>query len=193
VTRAALACLFLCAAACGDTTLFDPMERQPKGRPFSANRFFEDGRTMQKPPAGTVPRERLLQSRALAFGRVDGTDVADFPLPITRALVASGRKKFDIICATCHGLKGDGKSMVAANMSLRPPPNLHERTGMTVGHYYQVVANGFGLMSGYAAELSVEERWAVVAYLRALQMSQNAPLDLAPAQERERLLRERKR
>ena len=180
------------SAACGDTTIFDPMERQPKSRAFSANPFFEDGRSMQKPPTGSVPRERIVGQPALVAGRVGGQDVTGFPLPITKELVALGRKKFDIHCATCHGLLGDGRSLVAANMSLRPPPSLHERKGMALGHYYQVVANGFGLMPGYGAELSVEERWAVVAYVAALQMSQSAPLALAPASERERLLREKR-
>ena len=77
-------------------------------------------------------------------------------------------------------------------MSLRLPPNLHDRVGMAPGHYYQVIANGFGLMPTYAAELTVQERWAVVAYLRALQLSQSAPLALAPAEERARLNKERR-
>ena len=172
---ALLACALL--AACGDTTLVDPMERQPKGRAFAANPFFEDGRAMRRPPAGTVPRERIVQNPALT---------------LTRPLLDLGHRKFDIYCATCHGLLGDGHSPVAANMSLRLPPNLHDRVGMAPGHYYQVIANGFGLMPTYAAELTVQERWAVVAYLRALQLSQSAPLALAPAEERARLNKERR-
>jgi mono/diheme cytochrome c family protein len=180
-------------AACGDTTIFDPMERQPKARAFAANPFFDDGRAMRQPPPGTVPRERVVQNPALTRGQVGDKDVTEIPLPLTRTLLDVGHRKFDIYCATCHGLIGDGRSPVAANMSLRLPPNLHDRTGMAVGHYYQVIANGFGLMPGYAAELSVEERWAVIAYLRALQLSQAAPLALAPPQERERLSKERPR
>ena len=190
--KGAAVILLALAAACGDTTLFDPMERQPKSRAFSANAFFEDGRSMRKPPEGTVPQERIVGQPALTAGKTGGKDVTEFPLPVSKELIAVGRKKFDIICATCHGLLGDGRSLVAANMSLRPPPSLHERKGMALGHYYRVVANGFGLMPGYGAELSVEERWAVVAYLAALQMSQNAPLALAPAEERQRLLQEKR-
>ena len=184
---------FALLAACGDTTIFDPMERQPKARGYAANPFFEDGRAMRQPPAGTVPRERIVQNPALTRGMVDGKDVTEIPVPLTRAVLDLGRRKFDIYCATCHGLVGDGRSPVAANMSLRLPPNLHDRVGMPVGHYYQVVTNGFGLMPGYSAELDVQERWAVVAYLRALQLSQNAPLAVAPPQERERLSKERPR
>jgi len=187
---ALLACALL--DACGDTTLVDPMERQPKGRAFAANPFFEDGRAMRPPPAGTVPRERIVQNPALTLGSVDGRDVAEIPVTLTRALLDLGHRKFDIYCATCHGLLGDGNSPVAANMSLRLPPNLHDRTGMAPGHYYQVISNGFGLMPGYAAELNVQERWAVVAYLRALQLSQSAPLTLAPPEERARLTKERR-
>jgi mono/diheme cytochrome c family protein len=178
------------AAACADTTIVDPMERQPKGRAFAVNPFFEDGRAMRTPPAGTIPRERIVQNPALTQGRVGDNDVTEFPIALTRAVLDTGRRKFDIYCATCHGYVGDGKSPVSANMSLRLPPNLVERKGMAVGHYYQVVANGFGLMPGYRAELTVEERWAVVAYLTALQMSQSAPLAQAPPQERDRLLKE---
>jgi len=192
IRAAAISACCAFAAACADTTIVDPMERQPKGRAFAANAFFEDGRAMRTPPAGTVPRERIVQNPALTQGRVGGTDVTEIPIALTRAVLETGHRKFDIYCATCHGLLGDGRSPVAANMSLRLPPNLHERRGMAAGHYYQVVANGFGLMPGYAAELSVQERWAVVAYLGALQLSQNAPLALAPPDERESLSREKR-
>jgi len=188
---AAIAACCALMAACADTTIVDPMERQPKARAFAVNQFFEDGRAMRTPPAGTVPRERIVQNPALTRGRVGESDVTEFPLELDRALLDLGRRRFDIYCATCHGLTGDGRSPVAANMSLRLPPNLSERRGMAVGHYYQVIANGFGLMPGYAAELTVQERWAVVAYLRALQISQNAPLALAPPDVREKLSREK--
>jgi hypothetical protein len=187
---ALLACALF--AACADTTIVDPMERQPKARAFAANPFFEDGRAMRQPPFGTVPRERIVQNPALTQGRVGDRDVTEMPLPLTRPLLDLGHRKFDIYCATCHGLVGDGRSPVAANMSLRLPPNLHDRVGMAVGHYYQVISNGFGLMPSYAAELNVQERWAVVAYLRALQLSQGAPLALAPPAERERLSKEKR-
>jgi mono/diheme cytochrome c family protein len=147
---------------------------------------------MRTPPPGTVPRERIVQNPALTQGRVGDNDVTEIPLPLTRAVLDLGHRKFDIYCATCHGLLGDGRSPVAANMSLRPPPNLIDRTGMAVGHFYQVVANGFGLMPGYAAELSVPERWAVVAYLRALQLSQRAPLAFAPPDQRAKLSAEKR-
>ena len=193
MTRAAaMATLCALAAACADTTIVDPMERQPKGRAFAINAFFEDGRAMRTPPPGTVPRERIVQNPALTQGRVGADDATEIPIPLTRAVLDVGHRKFDIYCATCHGLLGDGRSPVAANMSLRPPPNLIDRAGMAVGHFYQVVSNGFGLMPGYAAELNVQERWAVVAYLRALQLSQSAPLSFAPPDQRAKLTGERR-
>ena len=137
---------FALLAACGDTTIVDPMERQPKARAFAANPFFEDGRAMRQPPPGTVPRERIVQNPALTRGQVGDKDVTEIPVRLTRALLDLGHRKFDIYCATCHGLVGDGRSPVAANMALRLPPDLHDRAGMAAGHYFQVIANGFGLM-----------------------------------------------
>src|SRR3989442_14082055 len=166
---ALLPCALL--AACADTTIVDPMERQPKARAFAANPFFEDGRAMRQPPPGTVPRERIVQNPALTRGQVGDKDVTEIPVRLTRALLDLGHRKFDIYCATCHGLVGDGRSPVAANMALRLPPNLHDRVGMAVGHYHQVISHGFGLMPRDAAGLSVQGGWAVVGHLRAPQVS----------------------
>jgi hypothetical protein len=96
VKRALLAAAALASAACGDTTIFDPMERQPKSRAFSANPFFEDGRSMQQPPLGTVPRERIVGQPGLVAGRVGTKDIDEFPLAVTKELIALGHKRFDI-------------------------------------------------------------------------------------------------
>lgn len=168
-------------AGCGDTTLVDPMERQPKFRAFSANSQYEDGRAMRQPPAGTVPRERQTMHPEITQGRDrTGMVVSSNPLTLTRAVLEQGRTKFEIHCAPCHGLVGDGVSLVATQMSLRPPPNLHHIRNPTPGHVFQVVSEGFGLMASYAAELTPEERWAVVAYVEALRRSQNGTIDDAP-------------
>jgi mono/diheme cytochrome c family protein len=173
--------LALACAACGDTTLFDPMERQPKFRPFSANPLFEDGRAMRQPPEGTVPRERQTLRPEITTGKDrNGQVVTAIPLPVTRELMLQGRGKFEVYCAVCHGLAGDGVSLVASQMSLRPPPNLHKLRNPGPGHVFQVISEGFGLMPSYAAELTAQERWAVVAYLKALQRSQAASLADAP-------------
>ena len=175
--------LLLCAllAACGDTTLFDPMERQPKFRAFSSNSQFEDGRAMRQPPAGTVPRERQTMHPEITAGRDRTGKVVDaIPIPVTRQMVEAGRTKFEIHCAICHGLVGDGVSLVATQMSLRPPPNLHQIRNPGPGHIFQVISEGFGLMASYAPELTPEERWQVVAYVEALRRSQSATLADAP-------------
>ena len=171
----------LLTLACGDTTLLDPMERQPKFRAFSANSLYEDGRAMRQPPAGSVPREAVTMRPEFTAG-LDrkGNVVSAIPIPVTRELMDAGRTRFEIHCAPCHGLLGDGVSPVATQMSLRPPPNLHKLTNPGPGHIFQVISLGFGLMASYAPELTAEERWAIVAYVEALRRSQSAMLAEAP-------------
>jgi len=170
----------LCAA-CGDTTIFDPMERQPKLRPFAANPLYEDGRAMRNPPEGTVPRERQTMRPELTTGRDrNGQLVEAIPVAVTKELVLRGRSRFEIHCAVCHGLLGDGDSPVGSQMSLRQPPNLHQLRNVRPGHLFQVATEGYGLMPSYAAELTPQDRWAVVAYVQALLRSQKATLADAP-------------
>ncbi len=111
------------------------------------------------------------------------------PIPVSRKLLELGRKRFDITCATCHGPLGDGNSIVATQMALRPPPSLikAQYVQKPAGYIYEVVTKGFGLMASYASELTVEERWAVVAYLRALQLAQNTPAAALPPDVRQQL------
>jgi mono/diheme cytochrome c family protein len=185
-----LSSLFSLTAACGDTTIFDPMERQPKAKPFAASAQFDDGRAMRQPPAGTVPRERQTMRPEITLGQTrDGKMVSDIPIAVTRELMETGRTRFEIHCAVCHGLLGDGVSPVASQMSLRPPPSLHTLRDASPGHVFQVVTQGFGLMASYAPQLTAQERWAVVAYVAALRRSQSATLAQAPP-EIQRKLRE---
>jgi mono/diheme cytochrome c family protein len=183
-----------------DENILDPMaDRQPRAKAYKESQFFADGLAMWAPPEGTVPRERITMKPVLTTGRTDedapfapnGERLPSYattiPIPVTRELLAKGRKRFDITCATCHGPAGDGDSIVARQMSLHPPPSLHKYSDRAPGYIFQVITKGFGMMASYAAELTVEERWAVVAYVRALQISQNAPLDRAPPEERARL------
>ena len=184
----ALLVLALACAACGDTTLFDPMERQPKYKAFSANPLYEDGRAMRQPPAGTVSREQIVQRPEVTAAKDrSGKDVQAIPIPVTAEMVRAGRTKFEIHCAPCHGLLGDGYSPVATQMSLRPPPNLHQINNPSPSHIYRVVTEGFGLMASYAAEMTPQERWSVVAYVQALRRSQAATLADAPPDIRQKL------
>jgi mono/diheme cytochrome c family protein len=183
---AALAPLLLLTAC----PRLDPMQRQQKYRAYQASEFYADGLAMRQPPAGTV-RFGSAVDAALATGAgPDGKPLARMPVDATADLLALGRKRFDVYCAVCHGVLGDGETQVALNMSLRRPPSLHEFRDLPDGFLYQVVSRGFGLMPSYANELSIQDRWAVVAYVRALQLSQHATLDAVPPEARDRLGKE---
>jgi mono/diheme cytochrome c family protein len=182
------------AAAC-DENVLDPMaDRQPRAMRYKESVFYADGLSMRAPPEGTVPRERITLNARLTTGReADGPIqtngeplpmyVTTVPIPVTNKLLEVGRKRYDITCGTCHGPLGDGDSIVARQMALRPPPSLHRYTEKPAGYIYEVATKGFGMMASYAAELTVEERWAIVAYIRALQLSQSMPAtELSPAE-----------
>ncbi len=185
--RARLLALPLAAVALAGCPRLDPMQRQQKVKAYQANGYWADGLGMRAPPEGTVPYGPLLPPEVSSGLGADGKPVALSPLPVDAKLLARGRARFDVSCAVCHGLLGDGESQVAMNMSLRRPPNLHAYRDVPDGHIYRVVSEGFGLMPSYAAELSVEDRWAIVAYVRALQLSQYATLDQVPPDARRKL------
>jgi mono/diheme cytochrome c family protein len=126
---------------------------------------------MQPPPGGTVRRGELLDSRLTEGRERGGAYLSDVPLAVTGKLLARGQSRFGIFCAVCHGEAGDGRSIVASNMVERPPPSLlsPQLRALPAGLLYQVVQQGFGRMPSYATELTVEDRWAVVAYVRRLQ------------------------
>ncbi len=149
-------------------TALDPMQFQQKVDPYTASRFYPDGLAMRDPPADTVPHRAALDPAAASGRDREGKLVQAIPVAVTPRLLETGRKRFEIYCAVCHGLVGDGRSVVATKMSLRPPPSLHDFRDRPDGFFYQVISEGFGLMPSYAQQLSIEERWAVVAYVRAL-------------------------
>lgn len=177
---ALLPALLLGGAGCD---LLDPMMVQRKVKTYRPSELDPDGVPMRPAPAGTVAREELRPPEVESGLGPDGKPLQRIPLPVTRESLQLGRARFEVNCAVCHGLTGDGESMVARNMSLRPPPSLHLKPGNSDGYYYGVIARGFGLMPSYASHLTPEERWAVVAYLRALQLSQRTPVErLSPAE-----------
>lgn len=174
--------------------VFQRMQRQPKFRTYQRNDFYPDLRAMRPPPAGTLSREQFVAGQ----GGIDTgltpmmTFVEKIPIPVDEALLETGRKQFQITCGACHGLAGDGKSMVAQNMALMVPPSFHSQKlrGKPDGYFFQVVTHGFGAMPGLAWRFSPKERWAIVAYVRALQYSQQVPIAEAPQDVRARLMRE---
>jgi mono/diheme cytochrome c family protein len=162
---------------------FERMLTQPRVDAYEATSFFADGAAMRRPPADTVARERVLDPPGLVDGRDGAGWVERIPLTVDRALLERGRGRFEVYCAACHGLVGDAKTPVADAMTLRRPTSLHDARvrDLPDGRLYAVVRDGYGMMPPYAAVLSLHDRWAVVAYVRALQLSQHAVLaDLAP-------------
>jgi mono/diheme cytochrome c family protein len=177
---ARLLALSAALSACDNRDAFHPPEPgfermllQPRATPYGASSSFSDGRIMRPAVADTVARERLGRSR-LESGRAGADYVQEIPLPVTRASLELGRQSFERICATCHGVLGDGQSVVAEKMELRKPPSLQQPRiqQLAPGKVFEVISNGYGFMPGYRAVLSPEERWAVVAYLDVLRLSQ---------------------
>jgi mono/diheme cytochrome c family protein len=186
---AALPALALALAGC---PRLDPMQRQQKVKAFQPSAYWPDGLGMRAPPLGTVPHGRLVPLEVSTGLGPDGLAVGRVPLAVDARLLARGRARFDVHCAVCHGVLGDGESQVALSMSLRRPPSLHAYRDVPDGYIYRVVSEGFGLMPSYAAEISIEDRWAIVAYVRALQLSQYATLEQVPPDARRRLEEERR-
>lgn len=151
---------------------FERMVNQARPKYYAETPFFEDRRVMREPPEGTVPRERLLGPPELVNGMVAGKYVEAIPVPLSRPMLDDGRKHFEVLCAPCHGVGGDGASVVAHNMELRKPPSLVAAPVLDfpAGRIYQAIAEGYGLMPTYGQALGVEQRWSVVAYVRALQL-----------------------
>lgn len=164
---------------------WERMIDQKRGKAYRASVYFPDGKLMQTPPDGTVPADRPPASDAQREGEPYATRL---PLPITRALLARGRNRFETFCAACHGVDGSGESVVAHNMELRRPPSLLTETvrAFPVGRVFNAISAGYGLMPSYAGELPLHDRWAVVAYLRALQRSQSTALASLPPGVRQR-------
>ena len=166
------------------------MHDQPKYQPLEASTFFADGRSGRPLVAGTVARgaDQLREDEHLYTGKVAGVDVETFPFPVTADVLLRGRERYGIYCTPCHGAAGDGNGMIVQR-GYRRPPSLHiDRLRQApAGHYVDVIANGFGAMSDYAVQIRVRDRWAITAYIRALQLSQNASLTDVPADRRDQL------
>lgn len=198
--RLALAlAVFVPLAGCRDKVLpepdFERMITQEKYGLWEPSEFFPDGRAMQHPPDGTVAQDTLTGQPGVRDGIVSGQYVTEIPFRLTVPFVQRGRQQFEIFCAPCHGVLGDGSSRVATNMLLRLPPSLvgARARSFPPGRIYQVIAEGYGLMPRYADELPViEDRWAVVAYLRALQTSRGVDVRALPPDLRRRAEQELK-
>lgn len=187
--------VLIAAALCGLTGCggcspwdldLERMIEQPKLTPYRPCEVCPGGTTMMSPPAGTVPRGEQIAPTPLVLGRQAGRYLDTIPVTVTRAVLDRGRNRFDIFCAACHGRLGNGVSKVAENMTLRRPANLLTApyTEYPPGRIFNTITEGYGLMRSYAGELPIADRWAVVAYVQALQLSQHVELDALPAHDR---------
>ncbi|HEX5431308.1 MAG TPA: cytochrome c [Bryobacteraceae bacterium] len=171
----------LCCAGCRQD-----MQIQPKYIPLKRSAFFPDGRASRPIPPGTIATDEIDYDPALDNGMVNGAFATTIPLPVTVELLERGHDRFDIYCSPCHGRTGDGYGMIA-HRGFQIPADLNgERVrNAPPGYLYAVIANGYGAMAPYSYEIkSARDRWAVVAYIRALELSRRAPLsDVPPAQQ----------
>jgi mono/diheme cytochrome c family protein len=153
------------------------MDQQERFEPQEQNKFFADDRAMRQPVEGTIPRGHLKQDRPLYQGiNEDSSFVTEIPVDVTKSFLYRGQDRYNVYCTPCHGISGDGNGIIMANQyGYVPAPSFHiERLqNQSAGYLYSVVANGIRTMPSYAHQIPVEDRWAVVAYVRALQRSQN--------------------
>jgi mono/diheme cytochrome c family protein len=161
------------------------MHNGPRYKAFQASDSFADGRSSRNLPTGTVARGWQREDDALYTGKVNGVFVDQFPFPIGRDELARGQARFNIYCTPCHGKLGDGQGMVVQR-GLRQAASYHNDRlrAERVGYFFDVVTNGFGAMQGYAEQVPVRDRWLIIAYVRALQLSQHASIADVPADRR---------
>ena len=199
VGRRGLYCLLLtafCLLAAGCGVRFD-MQDQPRYKVYKKSDFFSDGLSSRNLPEGTVARGLLKENKALHTGKIDNPNpnaqvetttnaagntlvssfpnaIDEFPVPVTKELVDRGQDRYNIYCSMCHGPVGAGDGMIVRR-GFSPPPTYHDDRlrNAPVGHFFDVITNGWGKMNPYADKLPAADRWAVVAYIRASQVSQN--------------------
>lgn len=173
--------LALAALACRQD-----MHDQAKLEPYESSRFFADGQASRPLPAGTVARGHLRANRLLHTGMTAAGELtAELPIPLDARVLRRGRDRYDVFCAPCHDRLGSGRGMVVRR-GFKAPTSFHDERlrQAPVGYFFDVMTNGFSTMPSYASQITVEDRWAIAAYLRALQLSQNARLAELPEADR---------
>jgi mono/diheme cytochrome c family protein len=183
VFRGALFTAWMFLMAGCNTSLRQDMANQPRPNPLSPSDFFADGRSARPLVENTVARGSL-ESAALFVPK----DSNAFPVTLSKELLERGQQRYDIYCTPCHGIQGDGNGMVALRGMKHPPSYHQERLRQEPnGYIYDVISNGFGAMYGYSAQIPPRDRWAIIAYVRALQLSRNAPVGVLPADLKDKL------
>jgi mono/diheme cytochrome c family protein len=175
---------FLSLAACRQD-----MHDQPRYKPLAESQFFADHRASRPQVEGTVARGHLRIDDARYTGKIGGEDIDQFPIPITKADIERGQARFNIYCTPCHGRVGDGNGMVVLRgyrqaASFYTDKLVHAPTG----HFFDVITNGFGAMPSYASRIQPDDRWRVIAYIRALELSESASLNDVPADQRQNMI-----
>jgi mono/diheme cytochrome c family protein len=161
------------------------MHDQPKFIPLRPSNFFADGRSARPLVEGVVARGQLKDDAAFYAGKgPDGKPLDAFPFPVTKAVIERGHERFNIYCAPCHSRLGDGNGMIPRR-GFRHPPSYHVDRLRKVpnGYIFDVITNGFGAMPDYATQIPPRDRWSIVSYVRALQLSQNASITDVPARQ----------
>lgn len=151
------------------------MHIQPYYRPLAKSDFFADGRSARNPVEGTVARGDLRDDTYLYTGKI-GNELGDYmPFPVTPEVMARGQNRFNVYCTPCHGRVGDGNGFIPSR-GLKHPPSYHidRLRKVPLAYFFDVMTNGFGVMQDYSAQIPTRDRWAIAAYIRALQLSQNA-------------------
>jgi mono/diheme cytochrome c family protein len=161
------------------------MHDQPKYVPLRESSFFSDARSSRPIVPGTVARGQLHEDALLYTGKQDGADATVFPFPVDERVMGRGAERYNIYCSPCHGRAGLGDGMVVRR-GYRAPPSFHQDRlrAAPVGHFFDVITNGFGAMPDYAAQIAAEDRWAVIAYIRALQLSEHGTVADVPIEQR---------
>jgi mono/diheme cytochrome c family protein len=161
---------FLLLASCRED-----MQNQPKFIPLRENQFYADGRSARTPVEGTIARGQLEDDPLLYTGKVNGQEAAQFPFAMTDKDLARGRERFNIFCSPCHSQLGDGNGIVVQRGFKKPPSYYDPRLMKApVGHFFNVMTNGWGAMADYSSQVPVADRWRIAAYIRVLQLSQTA-------------------
>jgi hypothetical protein len=164
------------------------MHNQPKYVPYRSSEFFPDGLSERQQVGGTVARDQLDEDSYFYTGKINGKEGDVFPFPVTIAVMERGHERYDIYCSPCHSRVGDGQGMIVKR-GYRQAINFHDPkvVSETVGHYFDIISHGFGAMPDYAAQIAPADRWAIAAYIRALQYAQNGTMADIPEKDRSAL------
>ena len=159
------------------------MHVQPRQNPLSRSDFFTDQRSERPPVEGTVARGQLRDDTYFYTGKTGNGPGDSMPFPVTKEVLERGRERYNIYCAPCHSRVGDGNGFIPSRGFARKPPSYHipRLQKAPLGYFYDVISNGFGIMPDYASQIPPQDRWNIVAYVRALQLSQNATRADVPA------------